>query len=63
MAFVLKSLIDKIGGALTTILVTALLALVAMLIKHDSEIALMKYRLNEIEKDFEEHDDEHKVKK
>ena len=62
----MKNLIERLGGALTTIVVTALLALFAFIFdnheentRQDSELKLIRYKLSELEKDFEKHESNH----
>lgn len=65
MKFV-KALIDKVGSALTTVLVTALIAFFTMVIRnHESNSAqearlqVIEIRLDHLEKDLDKHSDKH----
>ena len=57
----MSGMIEKIGGALTSIIVTALIAIFALVVKNhetnsqqQSDINLIKYRLDELQDDFDD---------
>ena len=61
-----KILLDKFGSALTTILVTALIAFFTMVIRNhernseqETRLQVIEIRLQHIEKDLEKHTNKH----
>lgn len=57
----MSGIVEKIGGALTTIIVTALIAIFGLVVKNhetnskqQSDINLIKYRLEQLEGDVNE---------
>lgn len=63
----MNTLLEKIGGGLTTIIVTCLLLLGGMVVANhnhnatqDADLKLIIYRLDELQKDFDNHEGEEK---
>jgi type II secretory pathway component PulJ len=62
----MKGLLDKLGSALTTVIVTALLAFFTMVVKNhemnsaqETRLKVIELRLDHLEKDLDKHTDNH----